>query len=435
MGRPEKNWRTHQSQPYSLKEYSSLTTYKCKHKVTGRPICAVPCDGIPEMCENDADEQCDGPGLPLVLVLTFISSVVFLGVAIALEHITKTEEAVSNDLEMDEFNTIDEWYLSTLWTNLALLKRDIDYKKATMLATKYYENTALLKNMLCPRDEYFMKYLGTNKITSFYYDNIDGAISIRIVHFSYSYLPSLIKLWKKFNAHATRDILLCIIALTLRYSDLPKDILLLYIIWIQLVSTDSGMFSISIFWTLALSIVASELMHIVIILMNHEPARGKSVLRRLAVILACPIMPAIYLFMHLKLKLLQNKLLDSLSTHSKKKIKQEYQKLEEVECQLHNLELMSAKLHCNENVFENLTQLTILVTFILLSQTNSKTVRSVDYLFMKKDNSITIIIASMSLFSILKGQLTFLKANKNGCLGLKGTVITIIYFLIGTAAR
>ena len=45
-----------------LREKSNtLATFSCTHKVTGRPICAVPCDGILELCEDDADEKCEGP--------------------------------------------------------------------------------------------------------------------------------------------------------------------------------------------------------------------------------------------------------------------------------------------------------------------------------------------------------------------------------------
>ena len=41
------------------KKSLSLATYQCTHEVTGRSICAVPCDGVLELCKDNADEPKD----------------------------------------------------------------------------------------------------------------------------------------------------------------------------------------------------------------------------------------------------------------------------------------------------------------------------------------------------------------------------------------
>ena len=404
------------------------------HSVTGRPICAIPCDGVPEMCADDTDEQCEGPGLVLVLVITFISAVLFFAMAFASEHLSKAKEKAADTIEMEEYSKMEEWYIINLWINLSLCKHSIDYQKARTLARKYYDNAAILNNRMCPKDEYFMKYMGTNKLSELFYDCIDGSISVRVISFFNGTMPTLFQMWKKWKFDTLRNICECIISLTLKYSDLPKDCLLLYIIWIQLVTTDTGKFSLSIFCILSISILTSEIMHIFTILMTLRNCKGRSAFKIFHLISISPIMPAICLFKKFKWKLLQSKFLDELSKGCKNKM-QAHLKLEVLDHKICNLNSISTKLHCNENVVENLFQLIILAIFMLLSNTNSKTVEKIDYLFMNKNKYITFILASMSLISIIRGQINFLKANKNGCLGIKGIIITIPYFLVATSAR
>ena len=425
--------RTPASRMYNIRDYSLLTTYKCKHRVTGRPICAIPCDGITEMCEDDVDEQCEGPGLMLVLVLTFLVATLYFVIAFAYGHLRKTNEILADFTEVEEFN-MEEWYKTNLLINLSVCKNSFYYKKATALARKYYENAAIFMNIECPKDEYFMKFMGTHEISEYFYDCVDGAISVRIALFLWETMPSLFRLWRQLRIDTCYKTCECILSLTLKYSDLPKDGLLLYIIWIQLVATDTGMFSLCIFWTLASAIVASELMHINTILLTLKKSRNGKTSRILLMILVSPLMPAMYLIKQFKIQLLKKSLLDQLSMGCMDK-KQAHLKIGVLYSKINNLNLISAKLHCNENMVENLFQLIIVVIFMLLSYTNSKTVENIDYLFMNRNQYITFILAFMSLMSIIRGQLNFLKANKHGCLGMIGTIITLPYFLVSTTSR
>ena len=145
-------------------------------------------------------------------------------------------------------------------------------------------------------------------------------------------------------------------------------------------------------------------------------------------------MPALYIFKQFKLELKQSELLVKISDGCTDK-KQAHLKLEKLDAKICSLRLILTKLHCNENIVENLFQLIILAIFMLLSFSYSKTVEKIDYLFMNKNIYITLTLSSISLISIIRGQLNFLKANKNGCLSITGTIITIPYFLVSTAAR
>ena len=112
-----------------------------------------------------------------------------------------------------------------------------------------------------------------------------------------------------------------------------------------------------------------------------------------------------------------------------------YEEIRIIDDEICHLQLVKGKIHCNENVLENLTQLTILVLIILTSLSNSSSVENIDPVLMKQDNILTYVLASMTFISMLRGQLNFLKANKNGCLNLKGTMILIPFYTIGTVSR
>ena len=87
---------------------SKYATYSCKHKITGRQICATPCDGFSESCEGDSDERCEGPGLPLVLLFTFISVLSFLVTSFTFDYYKKCTDDDHDNEEASDYN-VNEW--------------------------------------------------------------------------------------------------------------------------------------------------------------------------------------------------------------------------------------------------------------------------------------------------------------------------------------
>ena len=88
-----------------------------------------------------------------------------------------------------------------------------------------------------------------------------------------------------------------------------------------------------------------------------------------------------------------------------------------------------------QNVLENLTQVTILIMIISLSHTTTRGVENIEAAFVEENTLLGYALAVLSFTSVIRGQLTFLKANKNGCLSLTGTLIVVPYFIIGTFTR
>ena len=414
------------------KENTSVATFPCKHKVTGRPICAVPCDGILELCEDDADEQCEGPGLFVVLVCTLVAALLFLVFSFTFDKFKKNEEPLTEILELNTINYENVCDAPYVYATMSLYKRNFEFDKAILFARTIYEGASI------PKDQWFMDNLGTNELTAFFYDCIDKSISIKIVMFLQSFrgLVELFNALLGIHVDILSDCLQCLGSLTARYSDLPKDILLLQIIWIQMLSTDTGLFSISIFLSLGAAITATEIINVLNIMLYHVDVK-RSYLERMLIMAAGPIFPAIYLVKQLKLKILKRSQLDKFASNRDNVIEQKlvYKKLKRLEANVFHIRLMCARLHCNENVLENLTQLTISSMIILLSHTNTSSVETVEAIFLEKNNFLTYIFAAMSFSSIVRGQLSFLQANKNGCLGITGKFIVIPYFLVGTSSR
>jgi hypothetical protein len=58
-----------------------IATFSCKHRYTGNWICAVPCDGHDDLCEDFEDEKCDlGTSLSFIVLIVCVLLVVIVAV-------------------------------------------------------------------------------------------------------------------------------------------------------------------------------------------------------------------------------------------------------------------------------------------------------------------------------------------------------------------
>ena len=152
--------------------------------------------------------------------------------------------------------------------------------------------------------------------------------------------------------------------------------------------------------------------------------------RKTLTLFLTPLMPALYLYKYLKFKLTVQKL-------RRRNINNQHvdNKIENCELKCLELQLLNAEMQCTENVLENFIQFTILIIMISLSKTATRTVENIEAIFVGKNELLGYILAAFSFVSIVRGQLAFLKASKNGCLGLKGTLLVVPYFALGTCSR
>ena len=388
-----------------------------------------------ESCQDDSDERCEGPGLSLILLFTFISVTLFLLSSFAYDYIKKSADLGLEDegIEMAKHEIVNERDIDLLKLYLTVFKRRGRFKRATDVANKYYNSASNFNHLYYTKDELVMNILGTSELAVFLYDCIDNSLANRTVTYIEDHI-AVFSVLKMLRIDAVFDIIQCIWSLFSRYVDLPKDILLLYIIWIQLVNSDTGSFSISIFWACASSVLASEILHLMTI-MTYRDLTNYSAARRIGTYITFPVMPAFFIVRVLKLKLMKNRLLDKLDVENQSLHQMRYYYIEEIDNEVKQIQLFISRICCNENVLENMTHLSILCIIILESFSYSSSVEAIYSLFMKKTRWLTYTLAVITFMSILKGQLNFLKANKNGCLSLKGTIILTPFFIIGTISR
>ena len=413
----------------SFVEHGASATFSCKHNITKRPICATPCNGVKELCEDDTDEQCQGPGLATVLSITCLFATLYIAVSILIERVLNQQPNMSNNdvLEMDrpfQSNENHKNHILNFKSTLFMSHYNLDFNKAIILASKYYRDISLGGN---DTDKQLMHILGTNELTAFFYDCVDKSFMIRISLNMHSRMSNLLNAWIKYRFQRISEVIQSIVKLSIRYSDLAKDILFVYIIWLQLGNYSNKSFPKVIFWTLFSSIVASEVCNCIIIIIYKSKITG----RNMMLFLATPFIPALFIYESLQLKLELHNFLRKIDA-SWQMINERIKKYKN---KTYQLELVTAKMQCTENIAENLTQFTVLVMIMSLSHTGSSAVENIDNVLTDNNEILGYALATLSFISMIRGQLTFLKANKNGCLSLKGTLLVAPYFLVGTFSR
>lgn len=403
-----------------IEKYSSSATYSCKHKVTKNPICAIPCNGELELCDGDADEQCQGPGLAIVFSITLLFSALFL--APASLSIRKEQMKIHDLIELRDMENASN---SFPFFELAFYQSRLDMRSAVDIAKEYYHDIEALVAHYKDKDEYLFYVIETNETASFFYDSLNEGLLIKLISRIYPCIqwfsngPGLIRfIW---------EYIVSVVTLCLRYSDVAKDILLLYIIWLQLRNYESGTFPMCMFWILASSLIATEFANFLTILLEAN-ILNYSFIRTALLLPVLPLIPAYLIYCQLQLKLKKLVMMSTIRTEQ-----WAYQELNGVQKEMRNVDSLSSRLQNNENILENLTQLIIMVTIILLSYTSSRRVENIEYIFVDENRTFALILTVLPLMSLVKGQITYLKASKDGC--LSGTLILVVYFLIGATSR
>ncbi len=78
-----------------------IATFSCKHRYTGNWICAVPCDGHDDLCEDFEDEKCD-LGTSRIFITLFVCGLLLLIIAAgeSFIHFNKNKTSDSKEKEI-----------------------------------------------------------------------------------------------------------------------------------------------------------------------------------------------------------------------------------------------------------------------------------------------------------------------------------------------
>ena len=408
-----------------IKNYGNLATFSCKHKVTQKPICAIPCDGVEELCENNVDEQCQGPGLLVTLLVTIGLSATFIAIASAVSFnrikkqktLSNTTVVQGNENINDDLSSKDNHFI---YLKLSVYKTTMDIAHCIEIATLFSEN-----------DTYIMNILGTNDLTAYFYDCIERSMAVKVHIWFYNKIPKLFTAMKKLYVGAFIILIKSTVTLCLKYLDLSKDVLFLYILWLQLGQYTIRSFPMAVFYILAISLVTTEIGNFCIIILTQYSFADNWVKKMLLLLLA-PFLPAynIYVVLHYQFSkfiiLNHYDLNQGCHAHMSKEIKK-------LDAKIWAYQLKLAKLQYNENLSENLPQLTMLLLISFLNNTSSGIVNNLQNIFIDERSFVGWVLAGMSLVSLIRGQLGYLAGIKNGC--QTSTFLLASYFLFGVASR
>ena len=423
-----------------IKAYSNMANYPCKHTVTKNLICTIPCNGVYDLCEDNLDEQCQGPGLAMTLISIFLLSMTFILSSSGLSYHRLKKNQVINIAEMELKHVKSKEGIrkccehtrsdgTNIYLRLSVCKKNMEVANAIEIAAIYYSQVS---GGTCYEKDYnILLSMGTNVISAYFYDCMEISLAIRVHLWFHSKVSILFTIPRKIYFGAIMILMKGTVSLCIRYSDFAKDLLFLYMIWLQLGQYEDGSFPKAVFYILALSLLLTEFGNICVILMADFKGLWW---RKMFVIILAPLMPAYYLYEIIHCEFYKFIILNSCCGTNEKSQDMEIcsRQFYELDQQIWSLQLKLAKLQYVENVFENIPQLTILLLISLLNLTSSRNVVNLQNIFMGDRIYIGWGLAAISVVSLIRGQVNFLATTKNGC--QTGIVLLIVYFFLGLSS-
>jgi hypothetical protein len=176
--------------PHPNKTHERTRTFPCRHRYTGRPICANPCDGYDDLCEDYSDEDCEGVSFIVILFYVGIATLVMNVIANFIEQYYTFLYKGKNDMEtadnlIDILSLADTKKPGTLELYLKLrnsvnfpkqlcnlifhLKHEGHVVKAKEISRHFYQMEVELNTFQTDcADVYYFIYVSTNKSTEYF---------------------------------------------------------------------------------------------------------------------------------------------------------------------------------------------------------------------------------------------------------------------------
>jgi hypothetical protein len=426
-------------------------TFPCKHRYTGLPICANPCDGYDDLCEDYSDEDCEGISVIWVLFWVAILTLVVSATMMTMEKCTpvllkdlKTTVDVTYSTEMLSLKSYiimrkDKDFVNSMHLILLYHKFNGDIKTAKHITEQYYsmELTCNQSQTECI-DEYYFKMFGTNESTAYIYNIISNSWSITIYSFFAAKCPKcLLEMCRNKYFKMSYIYLIFIVKIVLHYADIVKDIVLLWEIWKHMMGYSARTFLEHIyefpgvvFLVILTSIVITELCSIQILIKSTTfECYGK--FKKWCLILLFPLIPASVYYQEFKLELEQVHMLSKVKC-TKNNI---YSHFKLYKKKKKNLLLLRSNLRSIENVAEHFPQLLVLLLIMILRKTFTPIVAQLDKLFLSSNEIFIVLSTFWSFVSLLKGQLLYIKSTKDNFVTLIGQIMLLMYFAIGMSGR
>ena len=438
-------------------------TFPCLHRYTGRAICAVPCDGIDDMCENYADEDnCNIPNfidlLIQVTLLTLVVGIASIALISAWRYLFQKKELETEGpiisipwqsigMTVDEqklSDLVESGYMGKAMQNLMYYlwnTEDVIFQRS--VSKELYCKMARKQEMESDLNIFFLKNLGTNASIGRLYDLVDESVSVKMETFFYHKLPSRIhRMLCSSLIRMVKIVMSKLVNVSLYYTDIYKDIYLAHLIYTQVIVQPSGFtfkgkesFPTIVFFVIVASIAATEVCNIVIFISHSEFGKW-SFWKWLPTITCAPLMPAFIEFEGL----IEEIRLYSLARKIKSKqvVMWGWHKealLERIRDNICALRSLLYEFRASENSFEHFVQPVLLILILQLSKTTSPIVSGFNKVFLDEASPLVYMSAISSLKSLVAGHIYYLSITKNDFLGLTAKLILIPYYLIGSASQ
>ena len=418
---------------------SWANNFPCLHRYTKLPICAISCNGRDDLCQDFIDEQnCSEMSLwqTLLCVLAVVMMMavflrVFKGKITSWCKMQSANPSAGDGVEGGvEMNVLDgqreggnaPGSKMVLGPQSVLSRVDgsncpVDIQEN---CRQYYEEKKdSYGGDVLATDEHIFEKQGTCKRTKTLYSNVDNSFSVRLRKW---FAPKFPGIWIWLHSTcATISVLYAVFLASLfsYYLDIFKDTALIVKIYPFLKDQHEwlpfGMISVA-----TTSLILGQLANIMTIL-NFE---GWNWVRKVFASVFVVLTPAVLGY---RIYIIKSALKREKGTHEKCK---------RMKLQLENYQLLRKKLRANENAVEHLPQLVIIILLILVQNSRTSTIPPhLSSNFLADEDWFLYTSATLSFFSLVRGQFGLAKAEKKGFIPTLGWVILPAYFAICTAAR
>ena len=428
----------------------------CLNRYTGTAICAIRCDGRDDLCKDFSDEMnCKGilTTTETVLVAVIVSSVLAVIFNLMERFIVKGKSGnvnrsigsynISEMLEFSEYLDLREKenFGATLGNAVFLRSNCHDPFAMKKFCLKIYnfelrymlQHERLERLAIALTDDFFYEKLGTTKVTKLFLDNVYGSLGTRLIRFCARRALSVWDMLHTFYTMKVLNMMKLMLSIFFYYFDLIKDIVLLSLmikVFSRIGNFSSDLPSLLLL-TAILSIMLALLANMISVL-NFKPW---SQTQRFFGALLILFVPGAIRYRIYKIKSIAAKKdrsdTDLLFTRT----------------EIQAFKTLKAELRNNENSLEQLPQLIILILLYLIHDT--KTVNVVtgshfavnllgedqgNFTYLNKSH-VLIFSATFSLISLVRGQMGLGISLGRGFVPLKGKLLLMIYYCIGTLAR
>ncbi len=433
------------------KNAKKFATFSCTHRYTNKSICAVPCDGIDDLCQHNADEKCDPATFNEVVVfgiaLLIVSVIIGECVLNYSNKRTIREETelhiITTGLPFDLEKIINQGFCKkfsacykklhqstekgNMFRSISMALTLMEQKKSVKLAKRICQleqklhKDSLQDAFICIRSKF-----GTNKITKCL---IQGS-KIQLPYPELKKSCTRLFIDQVFNSSVYLHLYFLTtfsLKVFLYYTDLYKDVFILatYANYFKLNESNMTSFGFQVLVLLTMCVTLPTVANLLYLMKNNR--LKESWRAKIGVLTLSPLVPGIAIYCSSKINFLRQKL-EITSRRTKLVTAAAIGKLIDYDSLSTELSTLLAELRSNENSTEHLIQTQLLILLIALKFTETNTVSGFQELLAGGQGYLLLISTIWSIASIIFGHVqsvVVLKGRQDSLIGI------LIHFFIG----